>query len=177
VRICELMPKMAKRMHHCALIRSLHHNIPEHGVGTQYMSTGNRPSPALDYPGLGSLASRLLPAPAGVPSYVAFQRTVGAGYLGTSYAAFEVEGAPGRGRLRAPGMSLPADFSLENLADRDRLRNTFDAAFKALDRSEVPTSLDKFHQQALDILRSDRTRRAFDLDRDVDTSTWGKTLP
>jgi hypothetical protein len=153
-------------MHHSSLVRSLHHNIPEHNVGTQYMTTGNRPSAALEHPGLGSLAARLLPARAGVPSYVAFQRTVGAGYLGTAYAAFEVEGAPGRGRLRVPGMSLPADFSLDELADRDRLRNTFDAAFKALDRTEVPASLDKFHQQALDILRSDKTRQAFDLEKE-----------
>jgi hypothetical protein len=166
VHICELMPKTAKVMHHCSLIRSLHHNIPEHNIGTRYMTTGNRPSPSLEYPSLGSLASKLLPAAAGVPSYVAFQRTTGAGYLGTSYAAFEVEGAPGRGRLRAPGMSLPADFSLEELADRDRLRNTFDAAFKALDQTETPASLDKFHQQALDILRSDKTRQAFDLDKE-----------
>jgi hypothetical protein len=166
VQICELLPKTAKVMHHCSLVRSLHHNIPEHGVGTRYMTTGNRPSAALEYPGLGSLASRLLPAPAGVPTYVAFQRTTGPGYLGTAYAAFEVEGAPGRGRLRVPGVSLPADFSLDELADRDRLRNTFDAAFRALDRTEVPASLDKFHQQALDILRSNKTRQAFDLDKE-----------
>lgn len=166
VQICEQMPKLAKLMHHCALVRSLHHNIPEHGVGTQYMTTGNRPSPALDYPGLGSLASRLLPASPGLPSYVSFQRTVGAGYLGSAYAAFEVEGASGRGRARIPGMSLPADFSLDKLADRDRLRNTFDAAFKALDRTDVPASLDKFHQQALDILRSNKTREAFSLDKE-----------
>jgi hypothetical protein len=166
VQIGELMPKTAKVMHHCSLVRSLHHNIPEHNVGTRYMMTGNSPNPSLEYPGLGSLAARLLPARAGVPSYVAFQRTVGAGYLGTAYAAFEVEGAPGRGRLRVPGMSLPADFSLDELADRDRLRNTFDAAFKALDKTEVPASLDKFHQQALDILRSDKTRQAFDLDKE-----------
>jgi hypothetical protein len=166
IQICELMPKTAKVMHYCSLVRSLHHNIPEHGVGTQYMTAGNRPSPALDYPGLGSLAARLLPAAAGVPSYVAFQRTAGAGYLGTAYSAFEVEGAEGRGRLRAPGTSLPADFSLEELADRDHLRNTFDAAFKALDQTDIASSLDKFHQQALDILRSDKTRRAFDLDKE-----------
>ena len=128
------------------------------------MTTGNRPSPSLEYPGLGSLAARLLPAPAGVPSYVAFQRTAGAGHLGTAYSAFEVENAAGRSRVRAPGMSLPTDFSLEELADRDRLRNVFDAAFKTLDQSDVPASLDKFHQQALDILRSDKLRRAFDLD-------------
>jgi hypothetical protein len=166
VQICELMPKTAKVMHHCSLVRSLHHNIPEHSVGTRYMTTGNRPSPSLEYPGLGSLAARLLPAAAGVPSYVAFQRTVGAGHLGTAYAAFEVEDVPGRSRLRAPGMSLPADFSLDELADRDRLRNAFDAAFKALDQTEVPSVLDKFHQQALDILRSDKTRQAFDLDKE-----------
>jgi hypothetical protein len=166
VQICELLPKTAKVMHHCSLVRSLHHNIPEHGVGTQYMTTGNRPSAALEYPGLGSLASRLLPAPAGVPSYVAFQRTAGPGHLGTAYAAFEVEGGAGRGRLRVPGVSLPADFSLDELADRDRLRNTFDTAFRALDRTEVPASLDKFHQQALDILRSNKTRQAFDLGKE-----------
>jgi hypothetical protein len=166
VQICERMPKMAKLMHHCSLVRSLHHNIPEHGVGTQYMTTGNRPSPALEYPGLGSLAAKLLPAAAGVPSYVSFQRTVGAGYLGSAYAPFEVEAGSGRGRPRIPGMSLPADFSLDELADRDRLRGAFDAAFKALDRTDVPASLDKFHQEALDILRSNKTREAFSLDKE-----------
>lgn len=177
IQICELMPKMAKRMHHCALVRSLHHNIPEHGVGTQYMATGNRPNPALEHPGLGSLAARLLPAAAGVPSYVSFQRTVGAGYLGSAYAPFEVEAGSGRDRPRIPGMSLPSDFSLDELADRDRLRNTFDAAFKALDQSEVPASLDKFHQQALDILRSNKTREAFALNREPQRvrETYGRS--
>ncbi|MHB1425184.1 MAG: DUF1501 domain-containing protein [Gemmataceae bacterium] len=178
VQICEFMPKTAKVMHHCSLIRSLHHNIPEHGVGTQYVTTGNRPSPALEYPGLGSLASRLLPESAGVPSYVSFQRTAGAGYLGSSYAAFEVEGAPGgRGRVRVPGMSLPAEFSLEELAERDHLRNVFDASFKALDRTEIPASLDKFHQQALDILRSGKTLKAFDLDKEPQRlrDSYGRT--
>ncbi len=104
VEICELMPKTAKVMHHCSLVRSLHHNIPEHGLGTRYVSTGNRPGPALEHPALGSLASRLLPAPVGVPPYVSFLRTAGAGFLGTAYAAFEVEGEGGGAvTRRAPG--------------------------------------------------------------------------
>src|SRR5262249_27776606 len=37
---------------------------------------------------------------------------------------------------------------------------------KALDQTETPANLDKFHQQALDILRSDKTRQAFDLDKE-----------
>jgi hypothetical protein len=169
VQICEHFPKIARIMDKCALVRSLHHNIPEHGVGTLYMTTGNRPSPALDYPALGALAARLLAAPAGLPPHVTFSgfRGPGPGYLGTAYAAFEVEGSPERGKLRVQGMSLPAGFSAEELANRDRLRNTFDAAFKALDQADLPASLDKFHQQALDILRSDKTRKAFDLDQET----------
>jgi uncharacterized protein (DUF1501 family) len=179
ISICEHLPKLAKRMDKCALVRSLHHNIPEHGVGTQYMTTGNRPTPALDYPALGSLASRLLPAPAGIPSYVAFSgtRTTGPGYLGTAYSAFEVEGSPERGKLRVQGVSLPTGFSTDDLANRDKLRNTFDAAFRALDQADLSTSLDKFHQQALDILRSDKTRKAFDLDQETSAirDQYGRT--
>jgi hypothetical protein len=70
------------------------------------MAAGNRPSPALEYPALGALASRLLPAPVGVPPYVSFIRTTGAGYLGTAYAAFEVEDE----RRRVPRMTPPDDF-------------------------------------------------------------------
>jgi len=169
VRICEHFPKIAKVMDRCALVRSLHHNIPEHGVGTVYMTTGNRPTPALEYPALGALASRLLTAPVGLPSYVTFSgfSGPGPGYLGNGSAAFEVQGSPERGKLRVQGMALPPGFSPEELDNRDKLRNTFDAAFKALDQADLPASLDKFHQQAVDILRSDKTRKAFDLDRET----------
>jgi len=169
VRISEQLPRVAKIVDRTTLVRSLHHNIPEHGVGTLYMTTGNRPSPALEYPALGSLASRLLPAPAGVPSYVTFSgfRSTGPGYLGSAYSAFEVEGNPQQGKLRVQGVSLPDNFTPADLANRDKLRNTFDAAFRALDEAEVSASLDKFHQQALDILRSDKTRKAFNLDEET----------
>jgi Protein of unknown function (DUF1501) len=179
IRICEHLPKLAKVMDKCTLVRSLNHNVPEHGVGTLYMTTGNRPTPALDYPALGCLASKLLPAPAGIPSYVTFSgvRAAGPGYLGAAYSAFEVEGSPGREQLRVQGVSLPGGFSLDDLAQRDQLRNSFDASFRALDRAELPASLDRFHQQALDILRSDKTRKAFDLDQEASTvrDTYGRT--
>jgi hypothetical protein len=179
VRICELFPKLAKQMHHAGLVRSLHHNIPEHGVGTLYMTTGNRPSPALDYPALGCLASRVLPAPAGVPSFVTFSgfRSTGPGYLGSAYNAFEVEGNPQQGKLRVQGISLPDNFTTTDLANRDKLRNTFDAAFKALDQADLSASLDKFHQQALEILRSDKTRKAFDLEQEKSAlrDNYGRT--
>src|SRR5207249_3202389 len=106
------------------------------------------PSPALEYPSLGSLAARVLPAPAGVPPYVTFSGNGvpgGAGYLGSSYSPFEVESGGGRDRVRGRGVALPAGFTVRDLDDRDRLRHRFDAAFKALDGADLPASLDKFH--------------------------------
>src|SRR5215203_1819976 len=62
VSICELFPQTAQVMDRCALVRSLSHPITAHGPGAVYMATGHPPTPALTYPSLGSLASRLLPA-------------------------------------------------------------------------------------------------------------------
>ena len=63
---------MARVMNHCTVVRSLAHSIPAHGPATVFMTTGNRPTPALQYPALGSLVTRLLPAQQGVPPYVSF---------------------------------------------------------------------------------------------------------
>jgi hypothetical protein len=163
IEICEFMPRLAKVMNRCCLVRSLSHNIAAHGPGTVYVTTGNRPSPALEYPTLGSLVAKLLPAPAGVPPFISFAGVPAgtAGYLGAAFNPFEVESARGRNAPKLQGISLPDGFSIDQLNRRDQLLNQFDASFKALDQAELPASLDKFHQQALDILRSDKTRKSF----------------
>ena len=64
------------------------------------------------------------------------------------------------------GITLPDGFTVSQLESRNRLLESFDAGFKALDEADLPASLDKFHQQALDILRSDKTKKAFDLEQE-----------
>jgi hypothetical protein len=175
VRISEHLPKTAAVMDRCVLVRSLHHSIPAHGPGTVYMATGHLPTPAMEYPSLGALAAKVLPAPVGVPPYIQFNDARasgfvgGAGYLGPAYNPFEVAGGPDRGKPRVEGISLPEGFTVSQLNDRKALRDRFDAHFKALDEAEVPASLDRFQQQALDILRSDKTRKAFDLSQEKDS--------
>ncbi len=173
VQICEHLPRMAQVMDKCALVRSLAHTIPDHGRATGWMMTGNKPTPAVQYPSLGSLAARLLPPEPGVPPYVTFGRAGpgNAGYLGPAYNPFEVEGNPGNGQgrgngngpLRVRGVSLPNGFSLTDLEDRNRLREEIDAGFRAFDQSDAGAGIDRFQQQALDILRDNKTQRAFDL--------------
>ncbi len=181
VQISEYLPEVAKVTNKMTLVRSLAHTIPSHAPATMFMTTGNKPTPALTYPSIGSLMTRLLPAAQGVPPYVVFNElrnglAGGAGYLGTGYNPFIVEGAgapAGRnananaGSLRVRGITLPNGFTLEQLENRDRLLQDFDRGFDAIDRnSDLASGLDTFHQQALDILRSERTRNAFNLSQE-----------
>jgi hypothetical protein len=176
VAISEHLPRMAQVMDRCTIVRSLAHTIPAHGPATVFMTTGNRPTPALHYPSLGSLVNKLVPAQRGVPPFISFSEmrngTAGlAGYLGTAYNPFIVEGVGaggGRnntaGNLRVRGVTLPTGFTLEQLENRDRLLQQFDQGLAAVDQSaDLVEGLDTFHQQALDILRSNSTRNAFDL--------------
>ena len=128
VQISEHLPKMAKVMDKATVVRSLAHTIPSHGPATVFMTTGNKPTPALQYPALGSLAAKLLPAEPGVPPYVSFGELRGgaagaSGYLGTAYNPFIVEGAgrqrPRRGAptLRVRGIQLPTGFTLERTGE------------------------------------------------------------
>jgi hypothetical protein len=183
VSITEHMPGLAKVMSHCALIRSLSHTITAHGPGTTYMATGNRPSPALDYPSMGALAARVLLSRRGVPPYVTFSALregaagMGAGYLGPAYGPFEVEGEPARGAFQAHGVSLPSGFSPAELESREALRRRFDRGLRALESTDTLTGLDRFHRQAMEMLHSDRVRAALDLGREPDLvrDDYGRT--
>jgi hypothetical protein len=173
LKICEHLPKMAQVMDRVTLVRSLNHTIPSHGPATVFMTTGNKPTAALQYPALGSLCSKLLPVDAGIPPYVAFNDVRGgtagqAGYLGTAFNPFMVEGAGGKGgkggTMTVRGITLPQGFDLKDLEKREKLLESFDKGLQDLDKkADVVDGLDAFHKKALEILRSDKTKNAFDL--------------
>lgn len=173
LQISEFLPQMAKVMHQCTVVRSLYHTIPSHDPGTVYMHTGHKPEQSLSYPSLGSLTAKLLEAPKGVPPYVTFgnsrNRAGMAGYLGTAYNPFEIEGDPSKGQLQARGLSLPEGFSMEQLNQRNALLEKFDTKFdKLAESSDLAGSLDQFQQQALDVLRAQATKTALDLSKESD---------
>jgi len=166
-------------MDRCTVIRSLAHTIPEHGLASTFMTTGNRPAPVLRYPSLGSLTARLAPAAPGAPPFVSFRAqndVIGAGsvagYLGPAYDPFTLEVRVVReGTVDAVvdtrGVTLPAGFTLDQLDNRDGLTRSFDRAFASADRgADLLAGLDAFGRQALDIIRSRRTREAMDLRRE-----------
>src|SRR5262249_56653431 len=95
---------------------------------------------------------------------------------GTAYNPFIGEGgAAGKGAapgtLRVRDIQLPTGFSLDELENRDKLLDGFDSAFRDTDRStDLVDGLDAFHKQALEILRSDKTKKAFDLSQEKEAT-------
>jgi uncharacterized protein (DUF1501 family) len=73
IHISELMPKMAQRMKHTAIIRSLNTRDGSHGSGARTMHLGRRDEPNVKYPDLGAVMARELGrADSQVPDYVSF---------------------------------------------------------------------------------------------------------
>jgi hypothetical protein len=172
VQVAETFPKFAQVMDKATIVRSLYHTIPSHGPAAVFMTTGNKPTAALQYPAMGSVAAKTLKTDVGVPPYVTFGdirngQAGQAGYLGTGYNPFVIEGSAPNGKgggFSVRGLTLKGTFTLEDLEKRDALLRKFDTGFEGLDRSnELVDGLDTFHQQALEILKSDKTRKALDL--------------
>ena len=181
VQFAETLPKMAGVADKISVVRSLYHTIPSHGPATVFMTTGNKPTSAIQYPAMGSVASKMLKTELGIPPFVSFidlrnGAAGGAGYLGTGYNPFTVEsngGGKGADKgdktaaFRLRGITLPNGVSLDDLNKKDQLLKSFDDGFRKLDQqSDLVDGLDTFHKQAIEILRSDKTKKAFSLNEE-----------
>jgi hypothetical protein len=166
VRFSELMSRTARIVDRCLLIRSLCHNIPDHVPGSQYLMTGNKPSASLEHPSVGSLAARLLPNRLGMPPYFTIGEAAnsGAGFLGAEYDPFRIASSPSAAPNDLEGVVLPVNMTRQQLENRSRFRNAFDAQFtRTRAAAELVPTLSKFQQDAHDILTSNRIGQAFDL--------------
>ena len=181
IQICEHLPKMAKLMHHCAVLRSVYHGSDTHGVGVHYNLTGLKPpqrragEPQLDRrdpPSIGGVMRQLRGDRNGLPAAVQLPRPVGdqnnamwagqhAGFLGAKYDPlflFDETWVPGK---ELPGFAPARDVS------KDRQQGRADLLASLQRRSaktEAEQDFDRFQQTALDVLSSQNSWRAFRLD-------------
>ncbi len=166
VHFSEHLPRTAAILDRSTLVRSLRHNIPDHGPGSQYVMTGNKPSAALEYPSVGALASHLLTSSAGMPAYFTIGNVpnAGAGYLGSSFAPFAVSPPNRDERFNLEGAVLPEQMTASQLSTRHALRDRLTSGFAERHKEvDVLPTLSKFQAQAYDILASNRIGQAFDL--------------
>ena len=96
VQISEHLPTVAKQMKNLSIIRSLTTREGDHQRGTFLMNTGRSPSPVVNYPSIGSVASKILtPKDLDLPAFITVGggagARVGSGFLGMTYAPFTVQ--------------------------------------------------------------------------------------
>jgi len=94
LRIADLYPQTAERIHELNVIRSLVSKEGDHERGTYLVKTGYRPDPTLVHPSLGAILTHELPDPAvEIPLHVSLrpdQWPSRGGYLGDGFDAFKV---------------------------------------------------------------------------------------
>ena len=120
--VCEHLPRVARRLDRCALVRSLHHAIiDEHAAATNLLHTGRPVSGTVIYPSIGSIvAHERGPGGDGVPAYVVVgypNVTRGPGFLGSKHGYVyltDTEAGP-------TGLTPPAGLSADRRARREGL--------------------------------------------------------
>ncbi len=169
IEICEHLPRLARRADKYAIVRGISHNLADHGIGTSYLMTGNRPIPTVQYPMYGSIVSKELPSAPELPSFVSIDRPVeGPGYLGTEYGPLSTGEKPRYGQpFRVRGVTLEDGLSIEKYRSRRALLEDIDTFYRILDSNDDHVrSLDRFSRQAFEMICSPRCRQAFDITKE-----------
>jgi len=172
IRICDLLPHSARIMDKWSIIRSLYHDNAGHSAGDQICFTGYPPGQMAGqnyYPSCGSIVTKQLQqANPHMPAYVVIPKMMpgtGAAYLGTTCSPFETGADPANeGPFSVPDFTLPECLSLNRLQERHSLLQSFDNLRRDMDVSGQIASLDRFQQQAWEMISGPEARRAFDLD-------------
>ena len=132
VSVCEHLPRVARRLDRCVLVRTLHHNIiDEHAAATNIVHTGRPTSGTIIYPSIGSIvAHELGPGGDGVPAYVVIgypNVTRGPGFLGAKYGyVYLTETAAG-----PTGLTPPAELAASRRSRRESLLESLRAGYAA----------------------------------------------
>jgi hypothetical protein len=137
VEISEILPSVAKQMKHLSIVRSLVTNEGSHERGTDLMNTGRPPSPVVQFPAIGAVASSQLSSKdLALPGFIGVGGTaqrIGAGFLGMMYAPFTVQNAgqpPANIKAPAGLGNSPVEIT-ERMQRRRRLFVTLEDNFTA----------------------------------------------
>ncbi len=188
MQVGELMPRLARQADKLCVLRAVSTGDNAHSSSGYYMMTGYphqpmnfenaNPGPPNNWPTVGAYVQRLRKAPGmGLPAAVRLPQRIfntdgsvwpgqDAGLLGHSADPWLLRCEPASPNYRIPEFSLAADVSPGRLEGRHDLLARVNRQFAAAERGGLPGQYDAEAQQAFDLLRSARSRQAFDLGRE-----------
>ena len=201
IQVSEILPLQARLMDRLAIVRNMRFGVDAHN-GTELLTghavaAGGEAIRAVagQTPVFGSVVSRLQPTwRDNMPPYVSLlegiQRSEAPedpGWLGAAHRPFYFDGkhksffsdktgAEGAG---LNSLQLTSGMTLERLDDRKALLGAFDSLRRDVDDDKhTLDGMDTFSRRALEMISSDRARKAFDVSREPDKvrDRYGKDL-
>lgn len=165
---CETLPKLAGIADKIAVIRSMTHGEAAHERGTHNMFTGYKPSPAVNYPAMGSVVSHEYGPKNSLPPYVCIPNVpnefASNGYLSSSYAPFSLGSDPAAGGFQVRDLKLPV--SDDRFSRRRSALEAVNEYFAAKDKSDSVKAMNTFYERAYSLVSSQAAREAFDIEKE-----------
>lgn len=177
----ENLKHLSKLAHEFTVIRSMAHGEAAHERGTHNMFTGYRPSPALQYPSMGSVVSHELGSKNNLPPYVCVPNVpnefANSGYLSSAFGPFGLGDDPANKGFKVRDLNLPQGVDNDRFHRRRSMLETVDDHFRQLENSDALDSMDAFYQHAYKLISSQQAREAFDLSKETNKTKekYGKT--
>lgn len=170
VHVCEYLPKQAAMLDKFTLIRSVDCRESNHEPNMVMQTANLAAEPRINskghlYPAIGSVVAKYRgPAHPGVPAYVVLNlkdrsHVARAGYLGQQFDPFV-------GQKVEQLFELPGHLTMDRLRERRKLSQQMDQLRATLDGTGQMEAVDRFGQQAFDIVAGGRAQAAFDLTRE-----------
>ena len=187
VRICEYLPKQAALLDKFTIIRSMDATHSNHEPNMVMQTANYDAEPRLSrvghlYPAIGSIVAKHHgPNHPSMPAYAAFMRSRShiafAGYLGRQYDPFMAQQAAtlpiydlvggDTGQVSTPTLFRMAEgIDFERIHERRALRQSFDRLQSDLDTSGSMAAMDRYGQQAVEMIAGRRAQSAFDITRE-----------
>ncbi len=177
IRIADVFPRLARRAHHYALLRSVHAPSALHIMGHQFMLCGMG-SNTVAYPNMAAVISRLRRGESLLPPWVmlpnmAYETNATpvkmcqtAGYLGSEYDAVIPQGDVVEGPLTLRELDPPAGIDAQRLSRRRRLLGVSPA--REIGAVEPGRSADSIYERAFSLMDAAGVRQALDVRKEPD---------
>ncbi|MCA9024630.1 MAG: DUF1501 domain-containing protein [Planctomycetaceae bacterium] len=166
----DTLSKTAAIADRLTIVRSMTHGEAAHERGTHNMFTGYKPSPALQFPSIGSVISHEYGSRNNLPPYVCIPNQpnefAGSGYLSSAFAPFSLGSDPAAGGFKVRDLNLPDGIDDSRFATRRSALEAVNAYFQNREKSDQITAMDTFYESAYSLINSPEARDAFDIEKE-----------
>ena len=183
IRICELLPLLAKQADKYSLIRSMTHGIYAHETASYTVQTGRIAGGHDVYPSVGAVVSLFKGHNAGykglIPPYIVLTEPQGRfseeGFLGSRYKPFATGGDPARPRFAVEGI-LAEGITDQRQRERREYLHQLDTLGRALKGDPQLAARDDAERLAYELILGD-AGKVFDLSQEKDDlrDRYGRT--